>query len=233
MIRGIALLLLLCGAGPDDDAAKEKIKEFRAEMRKARTEDDFVACVENLGGMQHKKILAELAGWLRKSTGPVRREAARQIAKYEKDVKAAGLLLKAAAKEKDEDTVVKFLECVGEIKARPSGKTLTAFFRNRITNIAATACEAAGEVKSRDTISPLITLLKQLEAIKDDPNEPGGPPMPGPGAGDENEQVQRKRQLMPVVLRALKDITDEKYAKAKGWERWWAKNRKTFKELDP
>ena len=110
------------------------------------------------------------------------------------------------------------------------------YFKHETVNIAQSAIEAAGMLGSRTSISPLISLLKELDSIQDDPNTPGGPPMPGPGVpaggGGNNEQLQRKRQLLSVVQQALKDITDERFNKPRDWEKWWQKNAKKFKEKE-
>ena len=144
--------------------------------------------------------------------------------------------MKAAAREKDEDTAIKFFECFGDVKARKLAKSLTRYFKHKTVNIAQSAIEAAGMLQSRDSISPLISLLKELDSIQDNPNTPGGPPMPGPGVpaggGGNNEQLQRKRQLLSVVQLALRDITDERFNKPRDWEKWWQRNAKKFKEKE-
>ena len=101
----IAALVLGSGAlaqdKKDDDKqkeeqAKDKIAEFKKELKTCKRTTDVAAAVRSLGnGMQHPKILAELKALLGKEPD-IAESAAEQIGKYKKDKDAAEALLNAA-----------------------------------------------------------------------------------------------------------------------------------------
>ena len=151
-----------------DREAKEKIKEFKNLLRKVRKEEDFVKALESLGETLHSRILNELSRHLRSRSPLIRREAARQIALYEKNFKAAQGLLKLVGREKDPDTANFFMECVGKIASRKTAKALIQHYRHRKAEIARGAVLASAKLKSKSTITPLILLVLQLELIQSD-----------------------------------------------------------------
>ncbi|MHC4607616.1 MAG: HEAT repeat domain-containing protein [Planctomycetota bacterium] len=232
-----------------DRQAKEKLKEFSEARKEAKTENDFISALEDLGTMQHEKILREITKYLGAPQPGIRKEAARQIAKYKKDMKAASILLSSARGEKEDDVRGHYLSCIGTIGARASARELTSFFRDKSGDVALCAVDACGTLGSKDAIMPLIRLLRDLEAIEDDPMKrgygggypPGGGQQPPPGGQQpvpqgyspaEDEQIKRKRKLLSPVRTALADITGERYLKAVEWEKWWKKNSKKFKESE-
>lgn len=233
-------------AKQEEKAAEEKIKEFKA--TKIRSSNDTITALEKLGEMQHPKIMKYLFGYLGNGGGEVRRESARQLAKYKKSLEAANALIDAATKGKNEvETSVKFIECVGDIGARPCVKALHRLFDHKELDISQAAIDACGAIKSRDSIVPLLSLAKELEAVREDDRSSsgsgsgsGGPELPGPsggsgmGKGAEDRQLQRKNRLLKPAIQALKDITGgkERYGKAEEWEKWWAKNKDKFKEVE-
>ncbi|MBI2931028.1 MAG: hypothetical protein HYY16_05205, partial [Planctomycetes bacterium] len=96
--------------------------------------------------------------------------------------------------------------------------------------------------KSKDSIPPLVDLVRELEAIHDGDfgasgtggSQPGQPPgsntpPPSQSKGYDDKQ-KRKLEVLPAAIAALRRITGQDFEKAVEWTGWWAKNAKTFKE---
>src|SRR4051812_48169456 len=117
----IGLLLAAAAAAQDDDAkkkeeeAKAKIAEFKKSLKGVKSEKDIVRALEDLGSLQHPKVLAELKNYLGRSADEVA-AAAEQIAKYKKDKDAAETLMNAAGARKDKDSIVKCIRYAGDVE---------------------------------------------------------------------------------------------------------------------
>ncbi len=89
----------------------------------------------------------------------------------------------------------------------------------------------AGLARSRDSIDPLMELLKELEKAAgtagNDKNAKAGGVRGIPGGG-ANPQKDRAKALIPSIIKAMQAITREKWASAKEWEIWWGKHKDNF-----
>ncbi len=218
-----------------DEEAKAKIAEFKKELKAAKTDGDRAFAIQqHLGQLQHTRILDELKNWLTQPNAEVMGAAAEAVAKY-KSKDAADLLMKAAGARRDKDGLVKLLRYAGDTLQKPLVSRFAGFFGNKEADVAREAVDSCGKLKSRDAVDPLISLARQLDGIRDDVGQPGGVGNPGGvnlpgGAGGENEQLQRKRTVLPATYRALQNITGEKWQTVKEWEQWWRKAKATFKD---
>jgi hypothetical protein len=218
--------------------AKEAIEAFTKALKEKGAklkDDDVIAALEELGKTQHPKVLDVLKTWLGKGSTDIRIAAAREIGRYSKNKAAADLLMKAAGSSTDAPFIAKCLEYAAGIGLRDIAKDLTRFFEHKSPDVAAKACDAAGTLKAKVSVAPLIDLARRLEQIRDDDGGPGpgpGPgPMPGPGpAPDKDEQKQKNAKVLPAALQALNDILGEKKKDAQEYAKWWAKNQGTWKE---
>jgi HEAT repeat protein len=242
MLSHSLALIALLGFVQDDakqaeEDAKKKLEEFRATMKKAKTESDVVDAINSLGETQHPKILAELRSYLGRPSTEIRLAVAENLAKYKKSKEAGEAILKTALAlgPKEKDVASKLVEFAADTEAKELAKQFTNLFRHKDVEIARAAVDGCGKVKSKDAIDPLIKLVMDLENVREDSGGAGSPPMPGPGTGgaaQEDEQVKRKRELLGPALSALRDITDEKWTKGKEWSDWWRKTKATFKEKE-
>jgi hypothetical protein len=243
-----ALILAAAAAAQQDDEAKKKeeeakakIADFKKELKGAKNEKDITRALEGLGELQHPKVLAELKGYLGRSADEVA-AAAEQIGKYKKDKEAADTLLGAAGARKDKDSIVKCLRYAGDTEFKGIVSKLTAYFHNKDTDVAKESVDSCAKVKSRDAIEPLLSLWKELEAIKEEKADKGGglggglgggiTGTGGVGASMQEEQLKRKRDLTPAVESALKKITGEDFKDLRAANEWWRKNKGTFKDLE-
>ena len=239
------------------DQAKADIKKF-SDAKKAMAAD-VVAALEDLGKAEpHPLILDEIIKFLAPK-GPTWIDvplAAGKIigAKYHRSEKAADALFGtfgAFVRGKDLDSAEKFLGWFGDVRCRSKVSRLFNLFTDKELQIAAAAVDAAGTIKSKDAIQPLIDLATQIESQTEDDGKkkggsnsgsaPGGGKMPGAGAGSApaggapdpaEERKKRKDKLVPACLSALKSITNEKFNTTKEWRTWWSKYKASFKEVE-
>lgn len=217
---------------PKDEEAKAKLAEFRKELKTVKTDADLGRALEGLGALQHPKVLAELRNWLAKGTAEAAIAAAEQIGKYKKDKDAAEALTLAAGARKEKDVLIKLLRYAGDVGYKPTTAKLLGFFRNKEIDVAREAIDSCAKIKSRDAIDPLVSLARELEAIKEEKDAGLG----GLGGGgilsgaNTNEQLNRKRALLPAAITALEQISGQKFATAKESEEWWRKNKATFRD---
>lgn len=229
-----------------DDEAKTQIADYQKELKKAKGADDQIRAVENLATKKHAKIFDELKKvLLGGSPIEVRITAAEQISKYKKDEKAADTLIstaKAACVKKE--TLELAIKCVRYLTAvglRAKAKELMPLLSHRETDFVREILDTCGLLKSKDTIDPIINLVLELEAVKEESstNTGGaGGNMPGsqfpganqPGGNKEDDKVKRKKDLLSPAKQTLKDETGEKFNDGTKWKEWWGKNKQSWKE---
>lgn len=227
-----------------DDEAKKAVADF--DKAKKKTEEDLLTALNMLtdyGKKQNTKhFIPKLKPFLAQGSSELRLAAAEMLSKYKKNKTAAEAILTSlsAQNQKDKDLLEKLVSFAADTECKEIASKLCALFENRNVEIARAAVDGCGKIKSKACIEPLINLVGQLEDI-DESNVSGAgqPPMPGPGGGgqgQEDERVKRKRELLQPALASLREITGEKYTRAKRrqgeqtWQDWWAKNKATFKD---
>ncbi len=245
-VKAAAFGLILAAAAQDpaadekkkkEEEAKAKIAEFRKELKTCKANGDVCLALQNLGSIQHPKILQELEVWLRRPEAEICGGAGEQIAKYTKDRVAAEMLMTAAKSRKDSDGIIKCLRYAGDVGLRITAPMFNNYFRHKDVDVAKEAVDSLGKLKSASSVDPLIRLLRELDDIRDDVNQPGSVPIPGVsnlpgGSSTADDNLKRKNALLPSVRQALSEITGERWGTAKEWEAWWRKNKGTFKEKE-
>lgn len=258
-----ALAILLAGVvgsaavGQDDDKArdeegKKKVEDFKAQLKKAKSDDEIEAALKFLGELQHPRCLKELIPYLKNPKDTLKVAAAKEVAKYKESKEAANALADALTPlvsnpKAEKDVIEALFNAFGEVGHKGTVDKIHPYIQHKITAIAKAAIQACAKVKSVKSVQPLIDMLKQLEAIQD-PNKsavgqgqpPGGVPgMPQlPGGGQVQQQQlqqdmwQRRQELTPEVRSALTGITGEAKALAKEWQDWWNKNGKSLKQKE-
>ena len=247
-VMAIGLLLAAAAAAQDDEAkkkeeeAKAKIAEFKKSLKGLKSEKDVVRALEDLGALQHPKVMAELKNYLGRSADEVA-AAAEQIAKYKKDKEAAETLMSAAGARKDKDSIVKCLRYAGDVEFKGIVSKLTGYFRSKEIDVAKESVDSCAKLKTKDAVEPLLNLWKELDAIKEEKaGKDGGiggvgglggggiTGAGGVGASMQEEQLKRKRDLTPAVESALNKISGEDFKDLRAANDWWRKARATFKD---
>lgn len=220
-----------------EEEAKAKIADFKKELKAAKGEKDVARAIENLGALQHPKILIEIKIFLGKG-GEACVMAAEQLGKYKKDKDAADALMSAATSLKESDPVKKCVRYAGDIEYKGIIPKLSNLFRHKDVDVAKEAVDSCGKIKSRDAIDPLLSLWKELDSVREEKASSGG----GGGLGGgllggvsqnlQDEQIKRKRDLTPAVESALGKITGENFKDLRAANDWWRKNKATFKDSE-
>lgn len=223
-----------------EEEAKAKIADFKKELKTAKTDKDVARAIENLGGLQHPKVLSELKSYLGR-TAEVAIAAAEQLGKYKKDKDAAEALVSAGAAQREKDTAVKCIRYAGDTEYKGIIPKLANLYRAKEVDTAKEAVDSTGKIKSKDGIDPLLALWRELDGIKEEKSSGGGGGIGGGnplgggitggvGQSMQDEQLKRKKDLTPAVESALKKITGEDFKDLRAANDWWRKNKATFKD---
>lgn len=244
-----------------ENEAKALVKEFESEFKKAKTTEEKIAALQKLATIKHKIVAQKLIYFLSADTQEVHIAAARILETYEKDPMVANALIDNVKNQKvqmkkdprtgqmvpsETNPKVELIISAGKTKCKEIGRKLSAFYNDKDIDVAVAAVRASAMIKSKDTIDPLISLLENLEKIKEEepknaqqpPAGVPGVPQPGgvnPGTQKTTQQEaleRRKKELLPEVQKALGEITGETYGDSKGWKTWWTNNRAKFKESE-
>ncbi|HLY74445.1 MAG TPA: HEAT repeat domain-containing protein, partial [Planctomycetota bacterium] len=170
----------------------------------------------------------------------VRLAAAKAIAGFVELKKPAASTLSGAMGANARETTVHagLYDALGKLEEPTSVPILHRGFEEKETVVAKAAVQATGLVGSAASIDPLIDLLKRMEKIQK-AGSGGSVEFTTPGTGGtagqnftvrgDDSPAKRAQELIPVINKALTDITRESNGSSETWSAWWAKNRATFK----
>jgi hypothetical protein len=237
-----AAILCLLAAAPavqDEKAAEDALEAFKTAY-KSTSEADRVAAVNELAKVHHAKTLARLSALLSSDGPSVRLAAAKGIAGFTELKKPSASALAGAMGANARETTVHagLYEALGKLEEPTSVPVLHRGFEEKETVVAKAAVTASGQVGSASSIDPLIALLTRQEKIQK-AGSGGGVDFTTPGTGGTGGQnftvrgddspAKRAQELVPVINKALTDITHESNGTSETWSAWWAKNKATFK----
>ena len=236
-----AVLWVLAAALPlqDDKAAEDALDAFKTAY-KSTSEADRVAAVNELAKVHHAKTLARLSALLSSDGPSVRLAAAKGIAGFADLKKPSASALSGAMAPNARETTVHagLYEALGKLEEPSSVPVLHRGFEEKETVVAKAAVAAAGQVGSASSIDPLIALLTRQEKVQK-AGSGGGVDFTTPGTGGtagqnftvrgDDSPAKRAQELIPVINKALTDITRESNGSAETWTAWWTKNKATFK----
>jgi len=229
----VAFLALLGADQETEDALKSFDKGYRNPDAHARA-----GAVAELARTQTLPIMSKLSDLLTSDEPPVRIAAAKGLGDFkENKPKATAVLASALGVDaKEFDVAAAILTALGTL-GDPSGlSTIHQHFSSKEPKdvdhlVAKSAILGAGLARSRDSIDPLMELLKELEkaagTTANDKNAKTGGVKGVPGGGT-NPQKDRAKALIPSIVKAMQQITREKWATAKEWEIWWGKHKESF-----
>ncbi len=240
----VALLLVLSLVSQDDAAATEAVATFDATFSKTKEAGARAAAITKLSATHHEKVVGRLAALLTHEEKALRIDAAQALATF-KDAPelrksaahALASALNSGSNQKEIEVQVALLTCIGRLEEESSGTVLKSHFDDKDEQIASAAIAAAGALKSKAMVEPLIDELRDCEKKSKGPETPTGggkqvkvPKGGGSGSGVDPEAVKRQRaaQLLPAVQGALSNLTGQNLSLSSDWEKWWSKNRGTF-----
>jgi HEAT repeat protein len=225
----LAVAILVQAAKPEDAAAAEAIEKFKTDY-KAKETSARAAAVADLAQTQHDKVYIHLAQVLTSGDEKeVRIAAAKGLGGATEKKKPVALLSASLGPNaKDVAVVAAILEALGRLGDQSACPTVENNFKSKSVTVLKAAVEAAGDLKSRGSVRPLIDLLKNLEeGAKQAPTMTGGsygggniPQVNGGGVSDDLAK-ERERVVKPIVIKVLGNLTKVNHTLAKEWEDWW------------
>ena len=223
------VLLLLAGPALDDASAEEAIKRFKTGMRNSNA-TARVAAVSELAREPHEKTAKLLIGLLGVDVPEVREAAAKGLggfADYKKIVSPGLQMGLAGPNAKEPKVRAAIFTSLGKLNDDLSAPKIYAAFRDDYITVAKAAILASVDLRRKEAIDQLIDLLRDCE--KWTKNNQGGGYKDDAGAnGDENAQKGRVADLQKTIIKALGEMTGEKWPTLMEWLLWWGKRKATF-----
>ncbi|HEU4338981.1 MAG TPA: hypothetical protein VFS19_02845 [Planctomycetota bacterium] len=221
MIATIGALLLSWAAVQDpakqaaDEAAAAVVKDYKDKRAKARKDEEVKAAILQLTKANpHPLIRSELISVLDSRLHPdLRLGAAEALGGYAKDRTACNALIPGAYEGRGREMSELRKRCLrafGAIAPHARSTDLQALFSDPDVWVCREAVVSAGRIRSVRMLGPLVSLLGELERIRDDDIDRG--PNPRPPKVD-HVKLRRKRELMQPVREALQLIWSKVNAK--------------------
>jgi hypothetical protein len=247
----VLLFLIMAFAPQDDAAAAEAIATFESAFSKSKDSGTRAGAVATLARTHHEKVAARIGSLLTYEDKGVRIAAAQGLAGLtgappELKKSASHHLvsaLTAGVNVRDEEVMIALFSALGGLQEESAGSAIKNHFEDKDPKIAGAAASAAGSLKSKTMVEPLIELLRECERIAKAATPAPAPPSTGKapkapkggaGAGGANPsdpeaaKRDRARNLIPTVQAALQTLTGQSLSGGDEWERWWGKNRSSF-----
>jgi HEAT repeat protein len=235
----IACLLALALLGQDDAAAKDALEKFKTAY-KAKEPSDRAMAVTELAKTQHDKVIVKLGALLVVDDMTVRIAAAKGLSAAAGDnrKKAVNLLSRAFGPNAGEPFVSSSLvEAMETMQDGLGYAVLKANLKSPDPQTSRAAIEAAGQIRDKSFIAPLLEHARFLEAAAREAvnTGPGGRTVTGggiPGVGGtvgDPDAPKRARLLVPLIHKALESITKQSFKSVNEWIEWWKKNEADFK----
>lgn len=244
----LILLALLALPVQDDAAATEAIATFDSTLAKSKDPSARVAAVSHLEKVHHEKVVGRLGNVITHEEKGVRIAGANALSTFHdtpelKKSASHALIsgLSAGANLKEVEVQVAIFGALGKLQEESSANTIKSHFDDKDVNVAQAAVGAAGSLKSKSMVEPLIEVLRDCEK-KLKPADGGGSrttkpvkmPKGGGGAADpagdaDAQKRNRASQMQPSALNALVALTGQStLLTSDDWEKWWSKNRGSF-----
>jgi hypothetical protein len=241
----LAFCAALSAAASEDAVVDAAVKRFKDEFyRMGAREDDRLAALQTFSAHRHEKVVRELAPVLTRSVLPARILAARSLGRFgsvpgtARELRAA---LRAAANQgkKTAPVRIEILRSLGAIKAVEAMPDVAAHFEDAEPWVAKAAIDAAGRLRRKEAVEPLLKAMRRLEGpdadgmVGLDPvgaelGEVSGAKMIEGAARVERKTTQRDFLREPIQA-ALREITREAHATPKAWDQWWSKAKGSFR----
>jgi HEAT repeat protein len=225
----VTLLALLALLGPDEKEADDALQKFKAAIKTSDVNARMQA-VAQLGEVHHEKVMRALAQYLTTDEKGVRVVAVKAIGKFDIKKSLAVSLLAAALPANTMEVEVEeaIFTAFKELSDPSALPTAYQYFETKQEKVAEASIRLTGEIKSRNSIDPLLKLLKKLQNA--------GEAVGGSGTGTYGGQVvpadaelrARAQRLTAAAMKALELITGEKFGNLHDWDAWWKKNAAAF-----
>jgi HEAT repeat protein len=261
-----AMVVVMLGSAPlavysQDDAkradteAEAAVVEFAQAMAEQDARiDDRVLAIRRVSKVRHKRVLDALDPYL--AGGPMlqRVVVARVLGDFAKVNGAGRALCSAYVKEANASSEmipvrISILRSLGAMKSMEGAPVVDAAIRHGDVWVAKAAADAAGKIRAKSSIEPLIELFAKLsgkegnqqidtkdplaDLLSDAKKTSTDPDVHArkfedarAGAGPADTTL--RDILRKPVLDALMSITRCRYSTVSEWKQWWISNRRNF-----
>lgn len=237
----LLLSLLLAQANdpaPKEASATEALEKFKTAYKSKEASDRALAATE-LAKTPHEKVYAKLAALLVVDDMTVRIAAAKGLGTATGDhrKKASAALSKSFGPNAGEPFVsAALVDALESIQGGLGIAVVKANLRSMDAATSRAAIEAAGQVRDKSFVSPLIDHARFLEAASREATNVGpngrtvtGGGLPGVGGtvGDP-DAPKRAKLLVPLIHKSLAAITRQDFRAVADWQEWWRRNEADF-----
>jgi len=229
------LLMILALTVALDPETDEALKVFSRDYG-APTPFVRAVAVTELAKLRNSAIRARLGNLLLADDEVVRIAAAEGLGAFteERDKVAALLINAVGPNAKLFRAEAAILLALGRLREESALPSLHQAFESRDPKdtdfaVAKAALQAAGLVRCRDSIEPLLDLGKRFDKILKGGGKSSGKGGLGIAGGSPDPQTLRAKALGPLVPKTLQAITGEKWISLAEWKIWWDGHKPTFK----
>ncbi|HLY09280.1 MAG TPA: hypothetical protein VKW04_08270 [Planctomycetota bacterium] len=238
-LLALSLFALQNDPVPKDLTATEALEKFKTAY-KAKNPSDRALAVSELAKTPNEKIYAKLGALLLVDDLTVRIAAAKGLstAAGENQRKAVNFLSRAFPANAGAPIVsAALVEALESMQDGLGYAILKVNLRSPDPLTARAAIEAAGQIRDKTFVVPLIDLARFLEAASREALNTGpagrtvtGGGLPGIGGpvGDP-DAPKRSRLLVPLIHQSLGSITKQSFKTVAEWAEWWRHNEAEFK----
>ena len=239
----ILLIAILAFPPQDEAAAKAALETYKTATAKSKDPKAHVEAVAELSKTPHESVAAKLGALLTTDEKEVRLAAAAGLSTFtsppELRTSAAKHLaqaLTAGANSKLTEVRVAIFAALGALQEESTANVVKSHFDDKDPTIACAAVSAAGTMKCKSLVEPLIQVLRDCERILNGGALPPPPPptkgKPAPPPPPQKDQDKEKKDRANAVIgsagSALSTLTQQNFKTSDEWEKWWIKNRSTF-----
>jgi len=235
----LSLLALQNDPVPKDASVTEALEKFKTAYKSKEASDRALAATE-LAKTPHEKVYAKLGALLVVDDMTVRIAAAKGLATAagENRKKAVNFLSHAFPANAGAPLVsAALVESMETMQDGLGYAVLKANLQSPDPQTSRAAIEAAGEIRDKSFVAPLIDRARFLEAASREAlnTGPGGRTVTGgglPGVGGtmgDPDAPKRARLLVPLIHKSLESITKQAFKTVAEWADWWRRSESDFK----
>lgn len=218
----------------DDKEVDEAIQRFKKGMANPSAPARASAVTE-LAATKSESTAKLLGGLLGADTEPVRKAAAGGLAgftDYKKIVTPMllnGLHFNYSAKEPK--VVEAICQALGKLDDDLALPTLHRYFEDKDSVVACAAILGAAAIRHVSSIDLIIDLMKKYDKINENSKNGGGGAygVNIPSGGGSDPKTALAKAVLPALIKAMQQISGDRWTTTKEWEIWWSKRKATFK----
>jgi HEAT repeat protein len=234
-----ASLFLQADPPPSKESVKDALDRF-AKAYKSKEASERAAAVTDLSKTLDDKVVAKLCALLVVDDRTVRIAAAKGLSGVTGELrkKAVTAMGRAFGPNVTEPlVVVGIVESMETMQDGLGYAVLKANLRSPDVATSKAAIEAAGSIRDKSFVSPMIEHARYLEAAAREASNvgpggrtvQGGGIIPGSGSPGDPDAPKRARTLTPLIQKSLELITQQTFKSFAEWADYWKRTEPDFK----